>query len=237
VSYDAPGRLYVVTGNHVVDDVPGGVPPAPADPPVPVGRAAPRLAVLVAVAAGLTVLLALLGRQPWQLPVRDGGGVSDVPQSLLSFLVICAAACVWVCGRLVAPADTLRSPGAVRLWWGLVIGAAVVSLAAALSLASFAGAGQPPGDLVVRSLVPVAPAVLAGLLAADAGRAARIRAALGTGLVTLPLGALGWALASSPAGSAARLEDVLAVTGVAVLAPLALAVAAVAADRRGRAAR
>jgi len=56
VSYDAPGRLYVVTGNHVVDDVPGGVPPAPADPPVPVGRATPRLAVLVAVAAGLTVL-------------------------------------------------------------------------------------------------------------------------------------------------------------------------------------
>jgi hypothetical protein len=67
-----------------------------------------------------------------------------------------------------------------------------------------------------------------------AGRAARIRVALGTGLVTLPLGALGWALLSSPDLSAAGLGDVLAMTGLAGVAPLILAVAFVAADRRGR---
>jgi hypothetical protein len=53
----------------------------------------------------------------------------------------------------------------------------------------------------------------------------------------VPLGALGWALLSSPDRSAAGLGDVLAMTGLAVAAPLVLAVAFVAADRRRRLAR
>jgi hypothetical protein len=193
--------------------------------------------VLAAVGAGLTVVLALLGRQPWQLPQRSGGGIPDVPQSLTTFLLICAAICVCTAGRLVRPAQTLRSPGAVHLWWVLATGAALVSLAADVSLASYAGTAERPGDLLLRCAVPVVPAVLAGMLAADAGRAARIRVALGTGLVTVPLSALGWALLSSSRWSAAGLSDVLALTGLAGLAPLALAVAFVAADRRGRRAR
>jgi hypothetical protein len=75
------------------------------------------------------------------------------------------------------------------------------------------------------------------VLAADRGRTARIRAALGTGLVTVPLAALGWALLASPAGATAGLPDVLAATGLSAVAPLSLAVAFVAADRRGRAVR
>jgi hypothetical protein len=55
--------------------------------------------------------------------------------------------------------------------------------------------------------------------------------------VTLPLGTLGWALLSSPDLSAAGLSDVLAMAGIAAVAPLALAVAFVAADRRGRPSR
>ncbi|GAB3347965.1 hypothetical protein [Modestobacter lapidis] len=235
---DVPARLYVVTGNHVVDDGRDVLPAAPAAPAAPLPAAPParhhRLPVLVVAGAGLTVLLALLGRQPWPLPVRSGG-LPDVPQSLLTFLVLCATVCVWAAGRLVRPADTFRSPAAARLWWGLVTGAAVVSSAGALSLAAAAGSGQPPGDLVLRCLMPMVPAVLAGVLASDAGRDARIRAALGTGLVTLPLGALGWALLSSR--TAAGLDDVLAITGLGVLAPLALAVSFVAADRRSRTAR
>jgi hypothetical protein len=78
------------------------------------------------------------------------------------------------------------------------------------------------------------PAVLAGFLARDAGRAARVRAALGTGLVTVPLTALGWALLSSSPGATAGLGDVLAQTGLAAVAPLVLGVVFVAADRRGR---
>ena len=53
--------------------------------------------------------------------------------------------------------------------------------------------------------------------------------------MTVPLGGLGWALLSSADRSSAALSDVLAMTGLAALAPLALAVAFVAADRRLRA--
>jgi hypothetical protein len=231
VTYDAPGRLYVVTGNHIVDDVRVAPPSTPPAPRLPVGRDPAGLPVLIAVGAGLTVVLALLGRQAWPLPTRDAGGMSEVPQALVSFLLIAAAACVWAAVRLVRPAGP---PGVVRLWWGLLAGAAVVSVVADLSLASSAGSGQQPGDLVVRCLLPVAPAVLAGVLVSDAGRGARIRAALGTGLVTVPLCGLGWALAST-AGTAG-LADVLTVTGLAGVAPLGLAVGAVAADRRRRSA-
>jgi len=180
----------------------------------------------------LTVVLVLLGRQAWELPQRGAGGVAEVPQSLLSFLIICAALCVWAAGRLVRPAETLRSTVAAHSWWALVAGSALVSLAAALSLASFAGTGQRPGDLLLRCAVPLVPAVLAGLLAADAGRAARIRAALGTGLVTVPMAAVGWALLSSSPRSTAGLGDVLGVTLLSAVAPLVVAVAFVAADRR-----
>ena len=229
MTHHTPARLRLVTGNRVADDVVPAPPSTPAAPRAPVGRAAVGLPALAAVGAGLTVVLVLLGQQDWPLPLRDGGGMSDVPQALLSFLVPVAAACVWTAARLARPAGP---PAVVRVWWGLLIGAAVVSVAAVLSLASFAGAAQQPGDLVVRGLVPVVPAALAGVLVSEAGRRARIRAALGTGLVTVPLCALGWALAAT-AGSAG-LTDVLATTGLAGVAPLGLAVAAVAVDRRGR---
>jgi lysylphosphatidylglycerol synthetase-like protein (DUF2156 family) len=251
VTQDARTRLHVVTGNHVVPGnhvaIDGGT-PADGSPLADLVRRAAELDARVAaesaprvtrtgglVAAGvaLTVVLALLGRQTWQLPGRSAGGVTDVPQSLLTFLLLCAALCVWCAGRLVRPAETLR-PAAAQLWWALVAGSALVTVAAALSLASFAGTGQRPGDLLLRCAVPLVPAVLAGVLAAGAGRTARVRAALGTGLVTVPMGAVGWALLSSTGRSSADLGDVLAMTALAGAAPLAVAVAFVAADRRAR---
>jgi hypothetical protein len=231
VTQDAPGRLHLVTGNHVVPEAaPTAAEPAVVEP----GPPGSRPTILVAVTAALTVVLALLARQPWPLPSRGAGAVSGVPQSLLTFLLLGAALCAWLAGRLVRPRRTLRSAPAVHLWWSLVTGSALVSVAAALSLASFAGTEDRPSDLLARCAVPVVPAVLAGVLAADAGRSARIRAALGTGLVTVPLGALGWALLSSPDPSVAGFGDVLSMTALAAVAPLALAVAFVAADRRGR---
>lgn len=188
---------------------------------------------LVAAAAALTVVLALLGRQTWPLPGRDGGGITGVPQSLVTFLLLCTALCLWTAGRLVRPGATFRSPGAAQLWWALVAGAALVSISADLSLASFAGTGQRPADLLVRCAVPLVPAVLAGFLA-GADRVARVRAALGTGVVTVPLTALGWALLSSSPRATADLGDVLAQTGLAAVAPLVLAVAFVAAERKAR---
>ncbi|WP_138757937.1 hypothetical protein [Modestobacter altitudinis] len=243
MTQDAPGQLHLVTGNRV-DHLPEETPHDGAVLADLLRRAealddraarerAPRVAGPLLVGAALTVVLALLVRQPWQLPSRGVSGVADVPQSLLTFLLLAAAACVWAAGRWVRPAETLTSGGAAHLWWALVSGAALVSVAAALSLASYAGTGDRPADLVVRCAVPLVPAVLAGVLAAGAGRAARVRAALGTGLVTVPLGSLGWALLSSSARSTAGLADVLGMTALAAVAPLLLAVAFVAADRRG----
>ena len=253
----ATPRLHLVTGNSVEtlldaardDDREGTVPVSPvmadllrraealdaraaATAPRPA-----RVAGLLAALAAMTVVLVLLGRQEWQLPGRDATGITDVPQSLVTFLLVCAGLCLWVAGRLVRPTETLRSSTAGQLWWALVAGAALVSLAAAVSLASFAGTAQRPADLVVRCAVPLVPALLAGFLARDAGRTARVRAALGTGLVTVPLTALGWALLSSSAWSSAGLGDVLAMTGIGAAVPLAAAVAFVAADRRARPAR
>ena len=249
MTQDASPRLHLVTGNSVDRLVgeepvhqgrPDGGPlaelvhrAADLDGRVAAGRSGGALhpAGLLCAGAALTVVLALLGRQPWQLPDRGTAGVVAVPQSLLTFLLLCAALCVWSAGRLSRPAETLRSSCAARLWWALLAGAALISVAADLSLASFAGTGQRPADLLVRCAVPLVPAVLAGFLAADAGRPARVQAALGTGLVTVPLGGLGWALLSS-AGRSAGLGDVLAMTALAAGAPLAVAVAFVAADRR-----
>jgi hypothetical protein len=242
VTQDAPGRLHLVAGNHVdrLPDEAGHDGAVLADllrraealDAHAARERAPRVLGPLLAGAALTVVLALLARQPWQLPSRGASGVADVPQSLLTFLLLAAAACVWAAGRSVRPAETLASAAAAHLWWVLLSGAALVSVAAALSLASYAATGDRPADLVVRCAVPLVPAVLAGLLAADAGRAARVRAALGTGLVTVPLGGLGWALLSSSGRSTAGLGDVLGMTALAAVAPLVLAVAFVAADRR-----
>jgi len=237
----------MVTGNHVVDRDPVRESAIWSDlirraETLDAQRAAPapgawrRPAVLLTAGVALTVLLALLGGQQWQLPGRGPAGVTDVPQSLLTFLLLCAALCAWTGGRLVRPA-ALLGPAAARLWWVLVAGAALVSVAGALSLASYAGTGERPADLLVRCAVPVVPAVLAGFLARDAGRGARVQLALGTGLVTVPLGALGWALLASTGRATAGVGDVLGMTVLSSVAPLLLAVTFVAADRRGRRAR
>jgi hypothetical protein len=258
VTQDASPRLHLVTGNSVEPLADGTEPTARRPAEVGTGNAVMadllrraealdaraaaettsrplRPAGLVAVGAVLTVVLVLLGRQPWQLPTRDGSGVADVPQSLVTFLLLGTALCVWTAGRLVRPATTLHSTTAAQTWWALLGGAAIVSLAATASLASFAGS-DGPGDVAARSAVVAVPAVLAGVIARYDGRAARVRLALGTGLVTVPLCGLGWALLSSSARSTAGLADVLAMTGMAAGAPLALAVAFVAADRRRRSA-
>lgn len=189
-------------------------------------------APLLATTAALAVVLALLAGQRWQLPTRAASAVSAVPQSLVGFLLVCAGACLWAAGRATRPADTFRSPTSAQLWWVLTIGAAVVSVAADLSLAADAGAHLQPTALLARWLVPVVPAVVAGVLARREGRAARIRAALGTGAVTLPLFAVGWALYASPGGVALAPADVVSMVLLAGATPFALAVAFVAAERR-----
>ena len=192
----------------------------------------PRWVPHVATTAALAVVLGMLSGQRWQLPGRVAGAVADVPQSLVCFLLVCAAACLWAAGKATRPAETFRSPTSAQLWWALTAGAAAVSIAADLSLAADAGAHLQPTALLARWLVPFVPAVLAGVLARRDGRAARVRAALGTGAVTLPLFAVGWALYASPGGVALATADVVSTVLMAGVAPFALAVAFVAAERR-----
>lgn len=208
--------------------------PTPAPAAQPAVPAAPDAGVLraVVVIAVLVAVLALLGTQPWSLPQRAGGAVTGVPQSLVTFLLICAGGCLWAAGRVTEPAEVLGSAREVRVWWALVTAATVVSVTAALSLASYAGNGDAPEGVLVRWAVPLVPALLAGAIAWPHGRAARLRAALGTGVVTVPLFALGWALTASPAGSPAGLPDALMMTLLAGVTPFALAVAFVAGGRR-----
>lgn len=218
----AAGHLRLVT-----DEPAPARPAAPESPGAPDARALRALVVIVV----LTAVLAALGTQPWSLPQRAGGAVTGVHDSLVTFLLICAGGCLWAAGRVTAPAEVLGSAREVRVWWVLVIAATLVSVTAAVSLASYAGAGDAPDGLLVRWAVPVVPALLAGVVAWPHGRAARLRAALGTGVVTVPLCALGWALTASPAGSSAGLPDTLAMTMLAGAGPFALAVAVVAAGR------
>jgi hypothetical protein len=200
--------------------------------PEPVPAPGSRRLPLLATTAALAVVLGLLAGQRWPLPARAGGAVSDVPQSLVTFLLVCTGACLWAAGRATRPADTFRSPANAQLWWVLTTGAAVVSVAADLSLAADAGAHLRPTALLARWLVPFVPAVLAGVLARRDGRAARVRAALGTGAVTLPLFAAGWALYASPGGVALAPADVVSMVLLAGATPFALAGAFVAAERR-----
>jgi hypothetical protein len=200
--------------------------------PEPVRAVESRWAPLLATTTALAVVFALLAGQRWPLPTRVAGAVSDVPQSLVTFLLVCAGACLWAAGKATRPAETFRSVTSAQLWWVLTAGAALVSITAGLSLAADAGAHLQPTALLARWLVPAVPAVLAGVLARRDGRAARIRAALGTGVVTLPLFAVGWALYASPGGVALAPGDVGSMVLLAGGTPFALAVAFVAAERR-----
>jgi hypothetical protein len=224
-------HLHLVT-DEVAEPVEAAPPPAlPVQVPAVTVPSANAFGIAGTTVA-LAVVLALLGSQDWPLPGRTAGGVADVPSSLVHFLVVAAGLCLWAAGRVTRPSRTFRSPTAASVWWAVVAAAAFVSLTAALSLASWGGAGTHPADLLVRWTVPFVPALLGGMLARRDGRAARVRAALGTGVVTLPLFALGWALLGSPGGVPLPASEILSTSLLAGVAPFAIAVAFVAAERR-----
>src|SRR3954451_22507902 len=152
--------------------------------PQPVPAVAPRWAPLLATTAALAVVLALLAGQRWQLPARAAGVVSDVPKSLVCFLLVCAGACLWAAGKATRPAETFRSPTSAQLWWVLTAGAALVSIAPDPSLAAPAGVRRPrPGAgrrrrgaaAAHRVAGPVAGAVRARAARRGAGAARRPR--------------------------------------------------------------
>lgn len=196
-------------------------PPQPPAPPVLLWRS-------ISAAIVLGVVATVLGLLRWPRPVWSPSSawmVTDVPAQLwaviLGVTVVCLGAAIAVSRRAVGL--HLRDVSGWA-WLAVVLLAAAALVwnavyAAALSTIDF-GAPIP----IFHWLFTFAPAVLAGLLFRRRDRRVRWAAALGSGVVTVPLFALSWALLW-PGLSAAGLVGTLVPTVVLGVAPLAGGVA------------
>jgi hypothetical protein len=174
---------------------------ATVDGPPPVSRL-PRaaLAALLAVLVGLTVAAAGVGSLPWALPERVFGGwqVADVPGSLVALLVASTGVCLIAGTTLVLRGARLRlAEPAALTWLAVVVVSAGALVFNALVLAADASQESGPVIPVFHWMFTLVPALLAGAVGATRGAAAATAAALGSGVVTLPLFTLGWALMAS----------------------------------------
>ena len=203
-----------------------GMQPASPAPPPPDGPSGIPIAPMLATAV-LGLSAATLGLLPWPPPVWSQSSlwlVADVPGALWVFLLVGAVISIATAVALtwreadLGPRHSRASPrftplAAAALLWNALY-------AAALSTIDF-GAPIP----IFHWLFTFIPAVLAGSLFRHRGRRARWTAALGTGVVTVPLFALSWSLLI-PGLSLAGVANTLWATGILGVAPLAVGVAA-----------
>lgn len=178
--------------------------------------------------AVLTVGAVLLGQRDWAVPERvlRGWQVADVPSSLTVLLVAVTAVCLGA-GAWAVRHDARLSPRDPAF-----AGWAVVSLLAAAALVWNALVMAADAEFETGALIPVfhwmftfVPALLAGLAARARGADRAVAAALGTGVVTVPLLALGWSLIASRESLSAGIGNGLWSTAVFGIAPLAIAAA------------
>lgn len=203
-------------------------PAAPTPPPGLPHAGLPR--AVIAATAVLGLLTTMLGLLPWPQPLLVPGStwlVADVPGPLWAFVLSTALACLGTAAVLLRQETGLRFRSPVLgAWLGLVVVAAAALVwnalyAAALSNRVFGGIIP-----IFHWLFTFTPALLAGWLFGGRGRRAGRVAALGTGVVTLPLFALSWSLFAGPDGfSLAGIAGLLYVTGVLSVAPLVAGVA------------
>ncbi|NEK58338.1 hypothetical protein GCU56_10690 [Geodermatophilus sabuli] len=161
----------------------------------------PRPPLLIAgVAGALTVAAGLAGALGWPVPDRTTSGwqVADVAPSLLLLVAGGAALCLVVAAVLVRPA-TLGSPLATGAWWAMAVVAAAALVWHDLFLAALNDTGGPVIP-VFDWLFAFVPAFVVALAGRRHGRAVQLRAAVGTGVVTVPLVALGSALTDGSTG-------------------------------------
>jgi len=176
--------------------------------------------------AVLTLAVSLLGVRDWAVPRRVLGGwqVADVPPSLTALVVGTAVACL-VAAVVVVHHDTglpMLSPAFLG-WFAICLVAAAALVWNALVLAADAA-------VVVGAIIPVlhwlftaVPAALGALVARGHGADVSLRAGLGTGVVTVPLFALGWALFNSREPTATAVLGSLWSTLLLGVAPLVVA--------------
>jgi hypothetical protein len=196
-------------------------------PPVPWPPARLPRAPIVATLA-LTLLVTGLGLLPWPRPVLSHTSVwmvSDVPGALWALVLGLTAVCAGTAAVLTVRAVGTQHREPALLGWAalmLVTSGALVwnaLYAAALSTTSF-GAIIP----IFHWLFTFGPAVLAGGLFTRRGRRARLAAALGTGVVTVPLFQL-FAVLLLPGDPVLTLLGSLTLTAVLAVAPFVGAVA------------
>jgi hypothetical protein len=180
--------------------------------------------------AVLTALVTVLGLLPWPRPYLVGTtesswAIAGVRPAMWGLVIGVAMICV-VTGVVV----TSRLTG-LRAWFPLGVAwlALVLMTAAALvwnALHSAALSAMEFGAIIpiFHWLFTFAPAVLAGALFLRRGRQARYVAAMGTGVVTVPLFHLGALLLTRDAPVEAFVGS-LPMTGLLAVAPLVGAVA------------
>ncbi len=174
----------------------------------------------------LTLGATVVGQLDWAVPERVLGGwqVAGVPASLTALVLITAG----ICGA-VGAATTLHDAGlrfsdpAFVVWLVIVLLGAAALVWNALVLAADAA-------VVVGALIPVfhwaftfVPALGAGLAARTRKPATALAAALGTGVVTVPMFALGFSLFASREPFVPGVGATLRITAVLGVLPLALA--------------
>lgn len=200
-------------------------PPAPSSTdPAPVRAHVPWTTLAATVV--LTVVAALIGQRDWAVPERvlRDWQVADVPPSLTALVLGVTAVCLLVGAWTTLRDAALRPRDLAFLAW------LVVSLLAAAALIWNALVMAADAEFETGAIIPVfhwmftfVPALLVGLAARSRGRARAFAAALGTGVVTLPLFGLGWSLLASREPAAAGFGNSLWATVIFGVVPLGIA--------------
>lgn len=182
------------------------------------------------VATGLlTVAAIVLGQRDWAVPERvlSGWQVADVPSSLTVLLLAGTALCLVVGAWAVRRDAGLRPTDPAFVAWGAVsLLAAAALIWNALTMAANAALESGPVIPVFHWMFTFVPALLGGLAARNRGADRALAAALGTGVVTLPLFGLGWALLASRESAGAAVGNSLWTTVTLGVVPLVIAAAA-----------
>jgi hypothetical protein len=145
----------------------------------------------VAAIVALIVVVSVAGLVVWPVPALSDTSawmISDVPAVLWALLigttVLCMAVAVAVTGRTVA---LDRRDPVTLAWLALLLLSAAALVWNALYAAALSGTSFGAIIPIFHWLFTFLPAVLAGALFTRRGRAACWAAALGTGVVTVPL--------------------------------------------------
>lgn len=204
--------------------------PAAPPPPAESGQASGGLWPPIVAIGVLGLVTTLLGLLPWHRPVwapSSAWMLTGVPGQMWLLVVGATLVCV-VVAVLVTRRAVDMSPRRVTtwLWVGLLLLAAAALVWNALYDAALSTIDYGAAIPVFHWLFTFAPAVLAGVIFSG-GRDPRTRrsAALGTGVVTVPLFALSWGLTGPPGFSLAALVAAVLPTVVLGAAPLAGGVA------------